>query len=78
MILQMIKPISFTQGRPTLALSLSFVLITSMIKDFVEDRKRRIQDEIENNSKVLVLNKSSNEFVEDKWKHLKEGDIVKV
>jgi P-type E1-E2 ATPase len=50
----------------------------SSIKDFVEDRKRRLADQEENESKVMVLNRKSRALEERLWEQLKVGDIIKV
>lgn len=41
MCLQMIPDISNSFGKPTIALPLGFVIFVSMIKDFLEDWKRK-------------------------------------
>ncbi len=76
-ILQCIPAISITDGKPTVLLPLSVVILVSMIKDFVEDRKRQKSDNMENNSKVLILQKSG-EFQTKRWADIKVGDIVKI
>lgn len=48
--MQMIKPISITNGVPTIAVSLAFVIGVSMAKDFLEDKKRWRSDSEENKS----------------------------
>jgi len=76
-VLQCIPAISITDGKPTVLLPLSVVIVVSMIKDFVEDRKRQKSDEFENNSKVEVLQNNGN-FETKKWLDLRVGDIVKI
>lgn len=51
-ILQFIKPISITNGVPTILPTLIVIIGISMFKDFLEDYKRWKQDSKENNSKV--------------------------
>lgn len=46
--LQTIKIISITDGQPTTLTGLVPVVLVSMIKDLVEDMKRRFEDNIEN------------------------------
>jgi len=46
----MIKEVSITQGTPTILPTLLVVIAISMIKDFIEDRKRWQSDDRENNS----------------------------
>lgn len=36
----MITSITISDGRPTIALPLAFVIVVSMFKDLLEDRKR--------------------------------------
>jgi phospholipid-transporting ATPase len=53
MIMQIIPQISITAGQPTIALPLGFVVLVSMVKDIIEDTRRHISDNKENNRKVL-------------------------
>eukprot|EP01022_Parablepharisma_sp_SALTPOND_P011832 TRINITY_DN1507_c0_g1_i1.p1 TRINITY_DN1507_c0_g1~~TRINITY_DN1507_c0_g1_i1.p1 ORF type:complete len:1220 (+),score=110.17 TRINITY_DN1507_c0_g1_i1:124-3783(+) len=76
-ILQCIPAISITDGKPTVLVPLSIVILVSMIKDFIEDRKRQKSDKVENNSKVLIL-QSSGEFETKRWADIRVGDIVKI
>ena len=69
----MVQAISNTQGRPTMLLPLSFVLVVSMIKDIIEDVQRHKFDNIENNKEILVGNIESNTFVKTLWKNVKVG-----
>ena len=72
MILQLIPEISNSGGIPTIALPLGFVIFVSMVKDFLEDWKRTIQDNMENNCKAIgvpiqrtkeaLLNKQFSQF----------------
>ncbi len=75
-ILQVIKPISISEGQPTILLPLVFVIIVAMIKDFFEDWKRTVSDREENNSPVNVF--KNGQFVQDMSKNLMTGEIVKV
>ncbi len=77
-ILQCIPAISITDGRPTMLLPLSVVILVSMVKDFVEDRKRQNSDTAENHSKVLLFDYRSAIFDEKRWSDLHVGDIVKI
>ena len=52
--------------------------MASAIKDILEDRKRHKSDSTENNRKVLIANKETKSFEEQKWRNLKVGQIVKV
>ena len=53
--MQMIPKITITESTPTTLPPLLFVMTVSMIKDFMEDRKRRAADEQENSRRVLRL-----------------------
>lgn len=47
-VLQCIKEISVTNGKPTVLLPLSIVMLTVMIKDAIEEINRYSQDRKEN------------------------------
>lgn len=57
--LQVIKPISMSDGKPNIILPLIAVVGLSAVKDIIEDLKRRKMDKSENLSKVLRANFSS-------------------
>jgi magnesium-transporting ATPase (P-type) len=75
-ILQTIKPISLTSGVPTMLVTLTFVIVLSMIKDFIENYKLWKRDKKENNSLVEVLNGNQTNKVAKS--ELKVGSIVRV
>ncbi len=77
-ILQCFPAISITEGMPTLLLPLSIVIFVSMVKDFIEDRKRRNSDQEENDSSILVADYERRLFVPKRWADLRVGDVVKV
>lgn len=54
-LLQLIKPISDSNGVPVLMLPLVFVIGVSMIKDVFEDYKRHKSDNEENNRRTLGI-----------------------
>jgi phospholipid-transporting ATPase len=56
-ILQTIKSISNSKGRPVIFIPLSFVVIVSMVKDLLEDVRRRVSDGKENMQKAVVFRK---------------------
>ncbi|CAF2090058.1 probable phospholipid-transporting ATPase 8 [Brassica rapa] len=62
---------------PSVLAPLLFVIGATMVKEGVEDLRRRRQDIEANNRRVLVLSKNG-EFSETKWKNLRVGDLVKV
>ncbi|CAN0904288.1 Probable phospholipid-transporting ATPase 8 [Linum grandiflorum] len=73
--------VSFSPLAPYKAVSILAPLIVvigaTMVKEAVEDWRRRKQDVEANNRKVKVLGKSCT-FTETRWKHLRVGDIVQV
>ncbi|XP_065878714.1 probable phospholipid-transporting ATPase 8 [Euphorbia lathyris] len=73
--------VSFSPLAPYTALSVLAPLIVvigaTMVKEAVEDWRRRKQDIEANNRKVEVYAKN-NGFQETKWKNLRVGDLVKV
>ena len=60
------------------AMPLTFVVLISMIKDKIEDNKRRQQDDAENNAKVLASPKGGNKFTETMSSELEVGSVVRV
>lgn len=80
LILKQIPDVSPT-GRFTTLIPLLFIMGASMIKEIIEDFKRRKSDRLLNNKPASVFR--SNGLVEPiwqttKWKNLVVGDIVKV
>ncbi|KDP45335.1 hypothetical protein JCGZ_09584 [Jatropha curcas] len=73
--------VSFSPLAPYTALSvfapLVVVIGATMVKEGVEDWRRRKQDIEANNRKVKVFGKSYT-FYETKWKNLRVGDLVQV
>jgi phospholipid-transporting ATPase len=59
MVLQIIPPISITNGQPAILLPLLFVCAVSGIKDLFEDIKRHRADDMENNRQTLILDTKS-------------------
>ena len=55
---------------------LAFVVFVSAVKDILEDRKRHLSDNQENNRKVLVG--TADGFQEKMWKEVKVGNVVKI
>ncbi|KAG7626844.1 putative phospholipid-transporting ATPase 8 [Arabidopsis thaliana] len=62
---------------PSVLAPLLIVIGATMVKEGVEDLRRRKQDVEANNRKVEVVGKTGT-FVEMKWKNLRVGDLVKV
>ncbi|CDW88026.1 phospholipid-translocating p-type flippase family [Stylonychia lemnae] len=77
-ILQLIKQVSTTGGRPSILVPLAVVLFISAGKDIIEDLKRSKADSEENESTVEVYDKSTQSYKIVKWETLKVGQIVKV
>ena len=77
-MLQSIKSISYTDGSPLVLIPLTMLILLNGFKDFLEDRKRKISDQKENNNKILIYNQSTKSFNLDVWKNIKLGDIIKV
>ncbi|CAO2830070.1 unnamed protein product [Amaranthus hypochondriacus] len=73
--------LSFTPLAPYTAVSaivpLFFVIGVSMLKEAIEDWKRKQQDIEVNNRKIKVHN-GHGEFELSEWRHLKVGDVVKI
>lgn len=74
--MQVIPAITISDGLPTIALPLMFVIMVSMLKDFVENCKRINSDNQENNSPVLAF--KNGKFEPTFWKKLLTGDIIKL
>lgn len=72
----MIPQITTTDGHPLVYLPLSIIITVSMIKDFLEDWRRRKEDNKENNSIVKVLR--NGKFEKTKAKDIRIGDIILV
>ena len=77
-VLQSIKEVPYSGGSPIILLPLSFVIFLNGIKDIYEDFKRKKSDRLENNSKCLVYDNNSEDFIIKKWAQIKLGDIIKV
>ena len=75
-LLQIIPAISISEGEPTILIPLLFVVLVSMVKDWIEDSKRSKSDREENTSKTLVYRNGA--FVAEKWSKIWTGEIVKV
>jgi phospholipid-transporting ATPase len=75
--LQMVKPISITNGFPSILPPLSFIVLLTAIKDAYEDYKRFKADEEENN-KVAHVYDNTGQFAPKKWRDVKVGDLVRV
>lgn len=56
MMMQMIKVISISDGKPAMLPPMIFVIVTSMLKDGYEDYKRHRDDRAENEELTEVFN----------------------
>ena len=59
-------------------LPLTIVIFINGLKDFLEDRKRKKSDDVENNKICYILNKDQKTFEMKKWQDVKIGNIVKI
>ena len=75
--MQILPEISNTQNEPLIYVPLFVIIFISMLKDYMEDYKRKKSDREENNREVEVLNKE-NGFENVKWQDLLIGQIIKV
>lgn len=76
-IIQQVPGVSPTNRYTTIG-TLLVVLLVSAIKEILEDFKRAKSDNELNNTRVLVLDPATLEFVPKKWIKVQAGDIVKV
>lgn len=78
----MVAGISFFSFSPFSPLSIVAPLVVvigaTMVKEAVEDWRRRNQDIEANNRKVEVFDNESGAFIVARWKNLHVGDLVKV
>jgi phospholipid-transporting ATPase len=74
--LQIVRPISISDGQPTILLPLTFVIVVAMIKDFLEDWKRTKADREENKSPVTVF--KGGQWITDYSENLLSGEYVMV
>ena len=63
-LLELIKPISDSEGVPVMLMPLAFVVGVSMIKDIFEDYKRHKSDNEENNKKTHGVARGTSELKE--------------
>ena len=75
-ILQTVKEISISDGKPTIQPPLVIIMTISMVKDIIEDQKRHRSDKQENDGPTQKWN--GKEFSKCKWRDLYTGDIIKV
>jgi phospholipid-translocating P-type ATPase (flippase) len=67
-----------TNGVPTYAMPLAFVLGITAIKDALEDYARHKADDEENDRVTKCFDRGSNSFVDTKWSRVKVGDIIRL
>ena len=77
-VLQTVKAISITNGIPTMAPTLVFVLTLSLIKIGYEDYLRHKADGIENGQEVDVFDNATKTFQKKTWKECKVGNIIQI
>jgi magnesium-transporting ATPase (P-type) len=76
--MQILPPITNTDGYPTVLLPLSMVLIISGVFKALEDISRHKADTKANSTVTEVFDAVSGEFKTVKWADLKVGDVVRV
>ena len=74
--LEMVKEISDTNGTPIIFFPLFLIIGVSSLKDYIEDRKRKDSDNLENNRKTKRLENGT--WKETIWRDVFVGDIIKV
>lgn len=74
--MQMIKPISITNGVPTIGGSLIIIMILSMIKDFFEDYKRWQSDHKENHNVSQIFKNS--QYEKTPWQSIMAGQLIRI
>jgi phospholipid-transporting ATPase len=72
-----VPQISDTNRQPTIGIPLSIVVFASVIKDWVEDRKRAHNDHLQNSQKVNRAEPGEG-YKEETWQNIKVGQIVRV
>lgn len=76
--LQLIRPISNTNGYPTTGIPLIGVLIISSILKVLEDSQRHKADTLANSSIAEVYDANQQCFVERLWSEIQVGDYIRV
>jgi len=76
-IIQQVPHVSPTNRYTTIG-TLIVVLFVSAVKEILEDLKRANADKELNNTRVLVLDPVSGDFVLKKWVKVQVGDVVRV
>ena len=75
--MQILPEISNTQQEPLIYVPLFVIVFISMLKDYMEDYKRKKSDREENNREVEVFTRE-NGFETVKWESLRIGHIIRV
>jgi len=76
--MQSIHEISISGGKPVILLPLTIVIFINGLKDFLEDRKRKVSDDEENKRECLIFNKEQRRFEAKTWSDVSLGNIVKI
>lgn len=79
--LQSIKAISITDGKPSTAAPLMFILTVAALKEINEDMGRHKSDHEENTTKTRVVASDGQynaEPVLTAWKDIKVGDVIEI
>lgn len=77
-LLQLVPGVGQKNGAVFTCLPLIFVVFMSMIKDKIEDNKRRAQDDAENNQLVLAVPRGGQKFEQIRSEELDVGCLVRV
>ncbi|RHY18978.1 hypothetical protein DYB32_010302, partial [Aphanomyces invadans] len=77
-MMQVIPSISNTNGLPSTAPTLLFIMVIDAIFAILEDRKRHVADAIANSRVTNALDKDNAQFTPREWKDLCVGDFVKL
>lgn len=82
-LLELIPEITTSDGLPIIYVPLSFIVLATALKDFLEDWKRHRSDNEENQQRVLKAAPEAKApatppFVEEVSENLRVGDIVKI
>ena len=76
--LQLVGPVSVTNGAPYSLMPLVCVLGFQALLDIKENVQKAWGDRLTNSAPILILDQSSGELVAKQWKDVRIGDVVKV
>jgi magnesium-transporting ATPase (P-type) len=76
--LQVVPPITNTNGYPTVLIPLFGVLLLAAIIKAFEDLKRHQSDKLANSSITEIFNREKQQFEEKQWNEVVVGDFIRV